>query len=391
MDGSARITPEDLQAAGLYDPAATDAAERLPLLDFLIDLGASLADLLEWRDELPVLASDLPLRSGRERLTVTEVATRAEVSTDDVKRIWRATGLPTPDPEVPVFSETEVELIASLHFAESVMGRDPILQLMRVMGSAMARVADAMVSAFLVNVVAPNSGSGEGTLALARANAEATALLPAASKALDVLLRRHIEAARRPLAALDPGIRFETQYLAVGFGDLVGSTALAQHLSVHELGAVLGDFETMALDVIAGLGARLVKLIGDEVMFVSPDAARACEIGLRLKETVATHDALPTLRVGIAMGEVLCKDGDYFGPIVNLAARAAKLAGSDDVVVSNELRAAVEQDESGTYRFEDLGGLAVDGLDAPIHLHAIRRQRSHSSTPPTTPSAPTGG
>ena len=271
MEGSAKITPDDLRLAGLYDPVTRDSGERLALLEFLVDLGASLEDLLEWSDELPVLASDLPLRSGRERLTAAQVADRAQVSIDDVRRIWRATGLFDPEPDAPVFSEVEAELIASFHFAESVMGRDPILQLTRVMGLAMAQVADAMVSAFIVNVVAPNNLFGEGGLALAKANAEATALLPEASKFLDVLLRRHIEAARRPLTVVEHGIRFETQNLAVGFGDLVGSTAFAQRLSIPELGAVLGEFETMALDVITGQGARLVKLIGDEVMFVSSD------------------------------------------------------------------------------------------------------------------------
>lgn len=378
MEGAAKITPEDLRLAGLYDPATEDSGERLALLEFLVDLGASLEDLLAWRDELPVLASDLPLRSGRERLTATQVADRAQVSIEDVRRIWRATGLPDPEPDAPVFNEVEAELIASLHFAESVMGRDPILQLTRVMGLAMARVADAMVSAFIVNVVAPNNVVSEGGLALAKANAEATALLPEASKFLDVLLRRHIEAARRPLTALDHGIRFETQHLAVGFGDLVESTALAQHLSIPELGAVLGEFETMALDVITGQGARLVKLIGDEVMFVSSDAARACEIGLRLREVVAAHDVLPALRVGMAMGEILSRDGDYFGPVVNLAARAAKLTRTDDVVVSSELRATVERDEHAPYLFEDLGALTVHGFQAPIHLHALRRRRSPS-------------
>jgi adenylate cyclase len=282
--------------------------------------------------------------------------------------------VPDPDSDAPVFSEVEAELIASFHFAEPVMGREAVLQLTRVMGSAMARVADAMVSAFIVNVVAPTAAVDTGGLALARANAEAIALLPEATKFLDVLLRRHIEAARRPFTVLDPGIRFETQRLAVGFGDLVGSTALAQRLSTPELGAVLGEFETMALDVITSQGARLVKLIGDEVMFVSFDAARACEIGLRLRELVIAHDVLPTLRVGIAMGEVLSRDGDFFGPVVNLAARAAKLAGSDAVAVSSELRAAVERGQHAIYLFEDLGNLTVSGFEAPTHLYALRRR-----------------
>jgi len=87
---------------------------------------------------------------------------------------------------------------------------------------------------------------------------------------------------------------------------------------------------------------------------------------------------LPTLRVGLALGEVLSRDGDYYGPVVNLAARAAKLAKSDDIVVSSEIRATVERDQPGMYRFEDLGSLTVGCFEVPLHLHALTRPQSGS-------------
>jgi adenylate cyclase len=68
-----------------------------------------------------------------------------------------------------------------------------------------------------------------------------------------------------------------------------------------------------------------VKLIGDEVMFVTRDPAAACDIALELFERVA-GDPNVTPRGGIAFGELLLRAGDYFGPIVNLASRVAQIA-----------------------------------------------------------------
>ena len=68
-------------------------------------------------------------------------------------------------------------------------------------------------------------------------------------------------------------------------------------------------------------GGRVVKLIGDAVMFTAPSIERACTIAFALIGEVANHANLPTVRAGVAAGEVLVRHGDTFGPVVNLAAR----------------------------------------------------------------------
>jgi adenylate cyclase len=119
----------------------------------------------------------------------------------------------------------------------------------------------------------------------------------------------------------------------VGFVDLVGSTALAQRLSTRELGTLLGEFEGLAADTVTAAGGRVVKLIGDEVLYTASDEAAGCTIALGLARTLGDHPGLPAARAGVAAGEVLLRDGDVFGPVVNLAARAAKIAAAGEVVV----------------------------------------------------------
>jgi adenylate cyclase len=73
-------------------------------------------------------------------------------------------------------------------------------------------------------------------------------------------------------------------------------------------------------------------------MFVAPDASSACTIALELGALFANEAALPSLRSGVDLGEVLSLDGDYYGPIVNRAARLVDLAPANGVLVSGAVR-----------------------------------------------------
>jgi Adenylate and Guanylate cyclase catalytic domain len=101
---------------------------------------------------------------------------------------------------------------------------------------------------------------------------------------------------------------------------------------------------------VVALGGRVVKMIGDEVMFVVPTATDAAEIGLSLAETYAGDDLLSDVRVALAIGPVLVKDGDFYGPVVNLASRLVGVANPGTVLVSDELRNALE--DEGASGFE---------------------------------------
>jgi adenylate cyclase len=154
----------------------------------------------------------------------------------------------------------------------------------------------------------------------------------------------------------------------VGFVDLVDSTRLVQQLSIKELGAALTQFDAGAIDTVVAGGGRLVKLIGDEAMFVVPDVDSACAIALELADALAAHPVLPAARGGIAAGEVLSREGDYFGPVVNLAARAVKLADPGRVLASAEVARAAD-----AYRFAPVGAQRLKGFDEPVKLFRLER------------------
>jgi adenylate cyclase len=363
------LDPSELERLGLYDPDDAHASERLELLEYLFELGATTDDLLQQRDDLPALASLLALRPGHEQLTLAEAADRAGTPLDLAQRIWRTSGLPNPDPEDRVCTEADVEVFRTFQAGTQLLGEAVVLQLGRVVGSTMARVAEAARSAFMVHVGAPRLIDDPSGLALARANAEAVAMIPGLSRALDVVLRHHFELARRPIDVA-AGTRggYDSQHVTVGFVDLVGSTAWSRDLSIDQLGAALDEFEALAADTVAGGRGRLVKLIGDEAMFVVADTCAACSITLEIVEAVDANDHLPPARGGLAAGDVLTREGDYYGPVVSLAARAVKLAHPGCVLASAEVRRGTDD-----FAFAPTGAQRLKGFDDPVELFRVER------------------
>ena len=254
-----------------------------------------------------------------------------------MRRVTRAAGIADPEPGARVITEGFAQLARTMHDVAGYFGEEANLQLLRVLGSAMARIADTTVSLFLVNVEPVARQEDPVGLGVARANVRGADLVPLMAPVLDALFRQHLLSAQRPMGLDEGAGGYETRLLAVGFVDLVGSTELGEQLSMSDLGALLTRFEHLAADTVTVGGGRVVKLLGDEVLFAAPDAATACDIALGLAAAVAADPGLPGTRGGVAHGPVMLRDGDVFGPIVNLAARLVAAAEPGEVLVTADL------------------------------------------------------
>jgi adenylate cyclase len=351
------VEPDQLAALGVYDPSAADAELRLELLDYLIALGASEEELVTFNETLPALAGLLAIRGGP-AVSLEEAAARSGISESEMRSLVRAAGFAQPEPGARMFTRGFVEFAAGMDAIATVFGEDARTQWVRVLGSAMARVADAAVSAFLVNVEPPARRSDRPGLAVARANVEVAELLPLVGQAMDALFRQHLLVARR-LATDDADlVGFEKRRLVVGFIDLVGSTSLGEHVDLSELRATLADFERISSEAITDGGGRVVKLIGDEIMFTALEAGTAASIALDLADTFGRHPTIPPVRAALASGEVIVRDGDVFGPVVNLASRALKLAQPGQVIATPEVAAAagLPHRSIGVHRLRGMAG-----------------------------------
>ena len=136
--------------------------------------------------------------------------------------------------------------------------------------------------------------------------------------------------------------------MALGFVDLVGSTAWAEGLSLRDQSLGLSAFESTAWSSAVLAGGRVVKMIGDEVFFVAPSVDAACRIALEVCAAVAADPQLPPARGAVGYGLVTPREGDYFGPLVNLVSRLVKVAEPGVVVVTADAAAALPDDGAWT-------------------------------------------
>jgi class 3 adenylate cyclase len=320
------------------------------------------------RDSLLGLASRRVLFGEEKRVTVEQLAELSGFDEALVRRVRLSVGLPDPGDEAGC-RPIEAEILASFAVGAAVFGEEVTLQFTRVIGTAASGIAEAALATFASNRSTELYERGATPAQVARAGTEATMALLAVPPVLDALLRLHFESASTGRFAGQE--RGPTVSIAVAFVDLVGSTQLTHQLSGEALAAALGDFERVASDSVVGIGGRIVKRIGDAVMFVSSDAAAACDAALAILDSVAAHPALGAARAAVAFGTVLPRDGDYFGPAVNLAARAVPLADPGTIVASAEVRDALDADD---WSIAPLGDQSLKGFDGSVPLFRCARQ-----------------
>jgi adenylate cyclase len=222
--------------------------------------------------------------------------------------------------------------------SRSDLGGETVLRLARVIGGAIALVAEAVVDAFRVRVELPREAAGEAHADVVEDYAQAAPiLLGALSHALDDILREHVVAVARSTWAPDESQAIVTRDLTIGFVDLVGYTSSARVMSPAELAEAVSRFESRVGEVVNLRGGRVVKLIGDEAMFVVDDPGVAHELALDLARTLGEEPQLPHVRIGMAAGPVVAHHGDYYGEVVNLAARLVKVAEPGEILLSGAL------------------------------------------------------
>jgi adenylate cyclase len=210
---------------------------------------------------------------------------------------------------------------------------------------------------------------GASARTLAEANLDATRTSSGPVALLAALLPVHLLLARARVRERRMRLADDTVRGCVGFVDLVGSTTLSRRLSPRELAAFVDRFEEVASAVATRFGGRVVKFIGDEVMVVTARPGAACDIALTLIERFEGDGAV-TPRGGIACGALLDRSGDYYGPVVNLAARLAELAVAREVLLSTD---AVADLDPGRFRSEPAGRRALRGFDEPVAVASVVR------------------
>jgi adenylate cyclase len=339
---------------------------------------------------LELVAMEHMVSEGSPELDLQQVAARSGLTPELIRAFWRALGFPDPRPDELVFTETDIELLSDVvrFIDDGSLDEGLALQMARVIGSALNRVAVAEVDAVEGQMAADRAG-GASDLSVTEAALRAGEILPIMPRVLEQVWRRHLSAATRRRivrASTDEG-----KTVCVGFADLVGFTATTQELPEQQLAEVVGNFETIAFDLVSSHGGRVVKMIGDEVMFMTDGVISGAKLALDMAATYREAEHLSDVRVGLASGRVLERDGDIFGPVVNLASRIVNVAFPGAVVVSPDIRDVLQGTPGFVFRslrshyLKDIGRVplwvmraADDDSEAPFSHE--RHRRSARST-----------
>jgi adenylate cyclase len=297
------------------------------------------------------------LLGGQRRYRRAEVSEATGVEVNRAHRLWMAMGFAAVSDDEAVFTDGDVEALRTWNalVASGTMAIDEEVPHARVMGQTLARLAEWQAREVITRaaLLAPG-GAGRQ----AGAADIAGTLLPVIEQLQSYVWRRHLAAAYERILLEPPG-ELSAGTITVGFADIVGYTRTARHAAVEDLAALLETFEEDTAEAVVSNHGQVVKMVGDEVLFVTGRPADAAEIALRLTSPGRAGQGLPALRVGMAAGRVLSRFGDVYGPVVNLAARLTSLAKPGTALVDAELATALRADRN--YRLHARRPTAVRG------------------------------
>lgn len=336
---------------------------------FLRSLGATEEQIdMAWRDcRIVGVAGDLVFSEGA-NLTAADLATDVGVPVNVILSIWRTLGVVVPGPDRAMFSARDADFIRFL-IQVNPMG-DHGEELLRVLGSSLSRVAEAAVSVYVQTTEPDLNAPDVDLLASAQKLAAVSASALRLGDSMGIIFSHHMRDAILRQRVAQAGVSERSLHrLAVGFVDLVGFTPLSIHTTPAQLLELVSGFELKAFDVASSHNGRIVKHIGDEVMFTALHAADGCAIARDLTKAFA---AGIEPRGGVCFGDVIARHGDYYGKVVNLAARLADLAIPGEVLVDADTVASA----GGSFAFHPAGNRLLKGFDDPLEVFSLDTVRT---------------
>ncbi len=295
-------------------------------------------------------------------MTWPELCSRAGVEHEIADRLWRALGFPDVPPDQPAYADDDVKALRlAAQGLDQLEGKkreeavDLLVREARAVSAYLTRISEIQVDAlFYLREYGLRGHAIADAFEHGLQDSELGWLLLYG-------LRRRLDDTLRRRATSAPG---NQPVLAVGFVDLVDFTGTSGSLDVEGFGHLLNSFESLVWDVVTESGGQVVKLIGDEAMFVCPSAAEAARAALEVIGACGRAD-LPPSRGGLAAGPLLLRGGDYFGRAVNLASRLVDRAEAGTVLVDQAFRS--ELDSRGELELREVGPVRLKGIgEVPV-------------------------
>ncbi|MDG5482057.1 adenylate/guanylate cyclase domain-containing protein [Mycolicibacterium gadium] len=355
-----------LEAAGI-----ANARGRAALIDYLNKLGFSVDEMVEAerRGRLFGLAGDALQGPGRPIYSLRTAADALGVSLPEVATAWTALGLTIADPDALTLSQLDVDGLSTWVAIKELVGDEPALAFLRTLGNAMARVAEA--GGTMVRMAQPDllMAISNDELTTAMAYREITEITQTFGVLIDAVFRQHIISARTHFEGVITDASANV-VCGVGFADLTGFTQLTQVMDPTDLLDLLVEFGGSVSDIVHTDGGRVVKFIGDEVMWVTSTPDLLVKVAIDLVEHPRARETGLKVRAGLGYGSVLGIYGDYFGNPVNLAARLVAAAAPGQILASSDVR-----DQLPEWPAIPQEPLTLKGFDEPVTAYDLHLAR----------------
>ncbi|YCH09751.1 adenylate/guanylate cyclase domain-containing protein [Arthrobacter sp. alpha11c] len=310
-------------------------------------------------ERLAIKALEARLLGGERKLRRREVAAGAGVSILSARKLWRALGFPNFGDDDVAFTERDQAALSTILdlVRAGILTEEAAISVTRSIGQMTDRMVVWQIEALVEDMVQ------EQGIPDAVARKQLVGQLPALVDSLEEILvysyRRQLNAGVQRLAVrAEAGLQASEEgregdeddsplplARAVGFADLVSYTSLSRRMNEKTLAQMVQRFENKCAEIISVGGGRLVKTVGDEVLYIAETPAAGAEISLALAQAFTEDEILPQARVSMVWGRILSRLGDIYGPTVNLAARLTTLAQPGTVLVDAMTAAALGQDE----------------------------------------------
>jgi len=280
------------------------------------------------------------LLGGDPAFDLRQVAQRAGTGLDLAQRFWQAMGFADVDPDAVRFTERDVEALCGV--ADLIDEHDDgapspsapggglaassVLELLRAQSYTMDRLVLWQFETLVADI--SDRFNLDDTSARLVALDHIDEMVSSLERQLSYVWRRHLaallgrteaEVAKRGREEAGPDLFPLSRCL--GFVDIVSFTQRAQTMGRMELSTMLDDFETTARNVVTSRGARVVKTIGDAVMYIADDLSTAADVVTAMVAELQAGPDMLLVRASLVQGRVVSRSGDVFGPPVNLASR----------------------------------------------------------------------
>jgi adenylate cyclase len=332
----------------------------------------AIARVIEGGESEAGIAEIIPARGAAARtVSAAEIEAAGGMPVERIGELMQAFGLLLTGGEEPAFTPEEARVLQQLWQLRDVWPFELSVQLGRIYGRLLARIAHASVQLW-VSVVEPRLQAADlDDQIRVQASAETfDGLLPVADTLLTGVHRRWIEREVSQIAILGAERDAGGQALpgavevSILFCDLKDFTAFAEREGDVAAARIIDQFAEVVTRE-HGPEARLTKWLGDGFMLVYPRPGPAVAAGVRIIDGMRAPDGRG-VHASVHHGHAIPREGEYFGSVVNLTARLLGVAGRDELVAT---RPVVERCPDVTWQLD--GTHRLRGVEVPVEVFKL--------------------